>query len=343
MPDVSVAQALAVVNNEPLNWLLGDSLRSWSSVPPGHFLLGALSEPRTGTLVAWNAWIHRFRELLLNPDAAPLKAAADLRSDGSDIDTKLRGLAAEIHAVLTLALLGFTDFEIVTAGSQASPDFLATFESQRSRIEVKNLREPADYVRMVAAAQWALRRREKPQRYSFDVALRHEHRGPLSISAEQRLRSIVDQLPETSRSWTETLDGGVVVTFERIAPSSGDIPVYANLLRPGSPGHLVVVTTVMAQHFDFDPSELQALFLKSIRVVAEAQRKSFGRGTSDPDVLNVFAIRWESPEVLFDPGLMREVETRIGDLYSAFGLRLKVVLFPGSGPEMPWELLNRYR
>ncbi len=342
----SVEDALAETKNEPLKWLFGESLRQYSEVPAGHFLLKLLAAPRTGTLASWNAWIYRFRELLVNPDQAPTKACADLRGNGSDsdIDIKLRGVVAEIQAVITLSAVGFSDFQIVMAGGQASPDFIAVFDGQRARIEVKNLREPKDFIRMIASDQWTKRSREHPDRYRFDVALRHANRGPLTTVAERRLRSIIDQLPQTTQQWGEVLDGEVEVSFERIAGNSANTPEYGGLLQSGSPGRLVVVSPIMAQHFDYEPSELQALFLKAIRIVVEAQAKFFGKETSEPGSLNVFALRWETPEPFYDPRFIEEVQSRIEQLYASFDLPLRIIIFAGhGGPDVPVELLRRFR
>lgn len=75
-----VEDALAEAKNEPVNWLLGQSLRQYCEIPAGHFLLNSLAAPRTGTLAGWNAWIYRFHDLLVNPDQASTKAYADLRA-----------------------------------------------------------------------------------------------------------------------------------------------------------------------------------------------------------------------------------------------------------------------
>ncbi len=52
----------------------GDALREQDSWPAAtHFLLTALSRPRTAKLVAWNAWVDEFWRLLINPEGAPPK------------------------------------------------------------------------------------------------------------------------------------------------------------------------------------------------------------------------------------------------------------------------------
>jgi hypothetical protein len=51
--------------------------------------------------------------------------------------------------------------------------------------------------------------------------------------------------------------------------------------------------------------------------------------------------------VLTDDGvpekLMLQHETGSEELYADFGLQLKVIIFSGNGPDMPWETLNRYK
>jgi hypothetical protein len=174
-------KALESPDNEPLNWLAGDALRQHAELAAGsHFLLNALGQPRTGTLTAWNARIHEFRDLLTNPDTAPKKATADLRPDKKgavDAEDRLRSLIAEVQAPIVLTRLGFTRFSVVLPGESALPDFEAEFEGKQARIEVKNLREPQDLLGNVASDQWAKRRTGAPGRYNFNAVLSGTDRG----------------------------------------------------------------------------------------------------------------------------------------------------------------------
>ena len=345
-----IAKALSALdapNNEPLRWLMGDALREQTAWPASsHFLLTALSRSRTGTLVAWNAWIDEFRRLLINPEAAPPKVADDLRSKGDEVEDKLRAIAAEVQATIELKKRGFSEFSVVPPASVPMPDFEAKFEGKRARIEVKNLREPMDHLRTVVSGEWAKRKKLAPERYNFNARLRHAHRGTLSQVAEARLRNIIAQFPDMSGPAIETLDGGVEIRLDRIG-DLGDTPeawMHKQLLQGDDAGRIVVVSTVREEHLEFQATEIQALFLKAIRTVVSAQPKFFTKQTLAPDeVVNVIALRWESPEIFFDPQMLEWTETRIEQLYSDFGLQLKVVIFSGNGPEMPWTTLNRYK
>src|SRR5207245_1801357 len=148
--------ALGDPKNEPLRWLLSSALRQHAETTLGsHFLLETLAAPaRRHVLAGWNARLHQFRELLQNPDQAPIKAAADLRCGPRDAGKKLGDFLAEVMAVAHLQSLGYEDFSIVLPGDQPLPDFMASFRGQPAAVEVKNLQEPADILRNVAARHW---------------------------------------------------------------------------------------------------------------------------------------------------------------------------------------------
>jgi hypothetical protein len=74
-----------------------------------------------------------------------------------------------------------------------------------------------------------------------------------------------------------------------------------------------------------------------------AQPKFFAKETLDPNAINVIALRWESPDIFYDPQVIELTQGRIEQLYADFGFQLKVVIFHGTGPEMPLETLNRYK
>jgi hypothetical protein len=345
-----VAKALSALdepNNEPLRWLMGDALRDQTAWPTSsHFLLTALSRARTGTLVAWNAWIDEFRQLLINPEEAPPKVAGDLRSKGDEVEDKLRAVAAEVQATIELRNRGFSEFSVIPPSPIAMPDFEAQFAGKKARIEVKNLREPMDHVRMVASGEWAKQRKLAPDRYNFNATLRHTHRGTISRAAESRLRNIIAQFPDMTGPAIETLDDDVEIRLERLGDlgNSPEAWMHKQLLQDENAGRIVVVSTVREEHLEFRANELQALFLKAIRIVVSAQPKFFSKETLATDaVVNVIALRWESPEVFFNPQMLEWTETRIERLYADFDLQLKVVIFSGNGPELPWDSLNRYK
>ena len=64
--------------------------------------------------MAWNADIEQYRAALENPELAPKKAEADLRSDGIDAeDRRLRAVVAEIMSVITLSRAGYRQFRVL--------------------------------------------------------------------------------------------------------------------------------------------------------------------------------------------------------------------------------------
>ena len=348
--DKLIAEALKALdapNNEPLRWLMGVAFRkqvSWPTYP--NFLLTALSRPRTNHLVMWNAWIEEFRKNLVNPEAAPPKVTDDLRGKGAEVEDKLGAVAGEVHAVIELKNRGFSEFVIVPPSPPSpTPDFEATFESKLARVEVKNLREPDDHIRPVASEEWVKQRERKPERYNFNATLRHAHRGMLSRKAESRLRNIIAQFPDKNGPVIEVLDGGAEIRLERIGDleNSPEAWMHKQLMKDADVGRIVIASAVLEHHFEFSLPEMQALFLKALRVIALAQPKFFSKDTLDPNSTNVIALRWEHPDVFYNPHIVEQTERRIEQLYADFGLQLKVVIFSGNGPEVPLETLNRYK
>ena len=126
-------------------------------------------------LAGWNARIHQFRDLLVNPDQALKKAETDLKCGETDAAEKLIAFMAEIMAPVHLAALGYEGFKVLTATGKRTPDFEAQRKGKEARIEVKNLREPKDRVRTVAANDWKSLVEKDPKRYCFRVLLRHRH------------------------------------------------------------------------------------------------------------------------------------------------------------------------
>ena len=96
---------------------------------------------------------------MFNPESAPPKVAQDIRSKGAEVEDKLRGVAAEIQCVIELSKRGFSNFKVISPGGLPSVDFEAVLDGRRARIEVKNLREPADHIRVIASAEWKKRKR----------------------------------------------------------------------------------------------------------------------------------------------------------------------------------------
>jgi hypothetical protein len=134
-------------------------------------------------------------------------------------------------AVIHLGTLGYRDFRILNRGKGQTPDFAARLDDKEARIEVKNLREPKDIVRTVASSEWKRLVKSSPQKYNFGVMLRHSHRGQLSLAAQTRLCTLLNQLPKSKRNpIDEVLDGGVEIRIERLdepvtRPSRDELPI----------------------------------------------------------------------------------------------------------------------
>jgi hypothetical protein len=92
---------------------------------------------------------------------------------------------------------------------------MADFNGQVAAIEVKNLQPPADRIQTVVSAHWKKIREKSPDRYGLDVILRHNHFGELKAAAQQRLRTILDLLPDIRNyPFQETLEGGVKIRID---------------------------------------------------------------------------------------------------------------------------------
>jgi len=337
--------ALDDPKNEPLRWLLGEALRRQAVTTIGrHFLLETLAEPvRSPVLAWWNARLHQFRELLRNPGQAPIKATTDLRCGPKDAQKKLGDFLAEVIAAAHLHSLGYAEFSVVLAeGNKPMPDFLASFEGQPVAVEVKNLQEPADILRNVAGRHWKELTEAQPERYGFRVVLRHQRCGRLTAAAQQRLCNILTQLPDIKKyPYTETLDGGIAIQIELVG--SGSIspgePVMLDRLTAGKKSQLAIVTGISVNDLSRGIDEVQALFLKSLRIVAEATPKFFSESYS-PEHRNVVALHWNPPEFIYDPEMLIYINDEIEKLFEAFSFQLTPVLF--CDPPIPWPLLHQY-
>ena len=339
-------EALADPKNEPVRWLLGAALQQQAAnTTSSHFLLQLLAEqPRRSALVGWNAQIHQFRKLLINPDEAPRKALLDLKCGKEDAEEKLRSFMAEVQAAIHLSSLGYEAFEVVTASSQPGPDFNAQFEGKPAKIEVKNLQEPGDIIRTVAANHWKKLGKTDPQRYNFRLALRHGHRGSLSEAAQKRLCNLLDQLPDIKTNpFEETLDGDVKIRLEKlndpaIQRSQGEQEMLQSL--SSNSNQMVIVSAVTLANLSPEISEIQSLFLKAIKPIVGALPKFFGDSYL-PDVVNVIALRWEPPDIVYSPEMLAYTQEKIEKLFEEFNLQLRPVIF--CDPEIPWDLLKQYK
>ena len=327
--------ALSNPKNEPVNWLLGAVLRGGAKRGDTCFLLNALSGKNPHAVEAWNAWIVEFRSVLKDPELAVRKVISELSN------RPLSGVAdfmTEVLAVLHLSRKGYTEFEPVLASDgKPAVDFRARRDVKLVRIEVKNLHEPQDIIRTVAQTRWKKRRAENPQKFSMPVMLTHSHHGPLSDKAISRLNNAIDEIPTVSRDERKiVLDGGIPITItrlteERIKASGSEAFLLSRMMTAGRSPGIVVQSPIRVDDLEFDLSELQLLFVKAFRVVADAADKFFGRH-SDPDAEDVIIMRWEAPKMFYDEGTPQIVQNAIESAFAAVELQLKVVIL-GSDPE----------
>jgi hypothetical protein len=345
MSDFSQAlTALAEPANEPLNWLLGDFIRGRAKANSPHFFLDVLQRPPNDVLHRWNWWISEFRRLVINAEVLPQKVNDDLHSGQGDVRVKVKGVIAEIFAVLHLSKLGYKDFKAVLPTIRSSPDFLADFEGKPARIEVKNLAEPEDWISQSALSRWKERSRIQPEKYCFRVVLKHNNRGSVSDAAISRLKTIVDQLPTLRKVHEEVLDGGIRVRFEKYDVDAKPKDLLENELydryraKPRPSGYISVITGIGPKNLQFNLGEFQALFLKAFRVIADATPKFFSKNV-DRVPHNVIALRWEVPDAIVDSELPDIVSKEVEALLSNFSLQLKIVMF-WQEPEVPLKVLK---
>lgn len=345
--------ALEEAKNEPLRWLLGNALREQAeaTVRPNS-LLTRLSQPRGGPLIALNAWIDEFRQLLTNPTEAPDKAARDLRHNEKkkgDFDAKLGGIVAEIQSAIKLSKQGFSQFTVIIppeGQSAKTSDFEALFEGRRARIEIKNLQRPQDDVQAIATSAWSEQRDKYPKRFAFNTVLRYRDRGTISPEAEARLRTIIAQFPDKKEPVYETLDGGVEIRLERLESDGNSAPdawLYSRILKDAGVGRIVISSSFGTQDLEINLTEMQALFVKLMLTVVEAQKKFFGRKKQEPAVLNVLAIRWENPGLLYSPEPLEWLGNRIEQLYAELELQMKVMIFCEDASLLPWSTIDRFK
>jgi hypothetical protein len=102
---------------------------------------------------------------------------------------------------------------------------------------------------------------------------------------------------------------------------------------------LVIVTGVNADNLTTGINEVQALFLKSLRIVADATPKFYSKSYS-PQHRNIIALHWNPPEFMYDPEMLTYTGTEMQKLFAAFSLQLTPVIF--CDPPIPASLLRQY-
>lgn len=343
-PTDEALAALAHKDNEPLDWLLGDFLhgQAQASGPP-HFLLRLLANAQKDALRSLNWWIDECRKQVINPEVLREKVKADVKAGKGDSEIKTKAVLAEILSVLHLAKIGYREFEAVLPTHRASPDFLAELNGKLARIEVKSLKEPEDWITISATDRWRERSHSAPDKYKFRAVLRHNHRGSASDAAVTRLKNIIDQLPDISSPFDEVLDGDIHVRFEKqeLTAPEGFLEQKTHeryLAGPQASGYLSVLTGIGPDNLQFDVAGFQALFLKALRVIADATPKFFSKSVEKVP-LNVIVVDWEPPDFMVDEGVSEHIEKAIEELFAKFGLELKVYVF-WQEPQVPLKVLK---
>lgn len=316
--------------NEPIDWLLGRVLRNCAARGENHSILNALAGSNPYAVKAWNAWIAEFRSVLKNPDGAARKADEEL---GTSPAKRIDDFMTEVFAILHLSRSGYSDFEVVLAGAAPAVDFVASNDGKVARVEVKRLHEPQDIIRNVALARWNECRAKNPDKFNFRAVLNHSHHGPLSDAAISNLRNLIDQFPNRAGGeCTVTLDGGVSVRLRRIdsrgpsSPQTDGEMLLQTTIFPAERTGLLITSAITEQDLEFDLPELQRLFVKAMRTVADATPKFFGR-QSDTGAENLIAMEWQAPKLFFDDAAPLAVSQAIESAFSAVGLHLKVLIF----------------
>jgi hypothetical protein len=154
---------------------------------------------------------------------------------------------------------------------------------------------------------------------------------------------IIDQFPKGKKPVNEVLDGNIRIQLERVSgpdPGHPEGLMLSEMSRDRPTGSLIVVSAATVEHFSFRVFELQSLLLKALKPIANSTGKFFGEAYGE-EVVNVVALRWEPPDPSFNPEMISYTREKIETLFADFNLPLKIIIF--TDPEIPWELLRKYR
>jgi hypothetical protein len=341
-----LTSALQQKINEPIEWLLGSILLHGDD----NFLFDALLQGNDKVLSHWNGMIGDFRSALKNPDMAPAKIAKEISlASGERVerDGRLRDLYAELLTVLTLKNFGYSDFEILTSRFGPTPDFAAVRNGRTVSIEVKNLREPDDIIRVVAQRRWSELRRKDPHRFNFSVRLYHMHEGGITKQAKERLQTILDQLPDRRIGCIEEiLDGDIEIRIER-----GDVPrnpspnfncdvLFQSFTYTGSePAEMHIQSAVMPEDLAFNLNDYQRFVIKLFRIAAESTRQLFSSEAQRFEQ-RTLAIRWEPPRSLIDMSYMGHPKQLLESFFHAVQLDVEIFILPKDTHE---EMTGQHR
>src|SRR5258708_14658954 len=337
-------ESLVLPENASINWLLGSILTKAAKENTSHFFLDSLEKAHTPDIVSWNDWITEYKAALVNPDDAPKKARSDLDKAKGDAESRLLAVLWEVWAVVLLKEKGYKKFEVLLPDGRKTPDFMAFRGRKKVKIEVKALEPPKDRIRAVAKERWEQNRDQDPSRYAFRAMLSHSTKGRITEEATQRLKTLIDQLPDIKANpIIETLDGGVRIEIEKerdgkFAGNELPVPFTDQMLgRDKKEAALIVRTTIGSSDLDFNVPEFQAFFVKAFRSIASATTQVFG-SDSDANLPNIIALVWHPPDPMVDPRLPDFTQKKMQALFSSFGLKTKIMIFY-QPPEVPLDLL----
>ena len=161
--------------------------------------------------------------------------------------------------------------------------------------------------------------------------LSHSVKGKITEAATNRLRTLIDQLPDikTNPIGSETLDGGVRIQIEKEAngkftPSGVPVPIIDAMFGPDKKeGTLIVRTTIGTKDLDFNLPDFQAFFVKVFRSIANATTQVLAL-EGDGNAPNVIALVWHPPDPMIDPQLPGFTQKKMQNLFSSFGLKTKI-------------------
>ena len=169
MAVTEIIQALQDIENEPINWAVGDVLRLraarddyHNSVILRHLECGARN------LRSWNELFRRTRDALSAPEVLPAKARALLQPNNLSFDLLLDDFIAEMLAAQYLRRLGHEDIRFLSEGETITADLKSVYEGIHYVTEAKNLREP-NSLTYVAFARWNRNRAARPEAFNFSV------------------------------------------------------------------------------------------------------------------------------------------------------------------------------
>lgn len=341
-----LTSALQQQINEPIEWLLGSILVRGDD----NFLSEAILKGNDKVLRHWNGMIGDFRSSLKNHNMAPAKVAKEISLVGGERiqrDGRLRDLYAELLTVLTLKNFGYSDFEVLTSRFGPAPDFAASRKGRTVSIEVKNLREPDDIIRVVAQRRWDELRKKDPQRFNFSVRLYHMHEGGITKQAKERLQTLLDQLPDRRTGCVEeVLDGDIEIRIER-----GDEPrnpgpnfncevLLQSFTYAGSESaEMQIQSAVRPEDLAFNLNDYQRFIIKLFRIAAESTRQLFSSEAQRFEQ-RTLAIRWEPPRSLIDMSYLGHPKQLLEAFFHAVQLDVEIFILPKDTHE---EMTGQHR